>query len=77
VAAGTRILGSVGRFRDGFDVRSVPTLTIGGGLAVRRMGYRHWPQPDQECGCRATVKINMIKINLRAATALSRRCQPR
>jgi hypothetical protein len=67
VAAGTQIIGSAGKFRDGFPVRRCPRGAIGSGLAGRRIDTGTLRQPIISLDVKRSVKINMIKINLSAA----------
>jgi hypothetical protein len=47
VCAGMQIIGLVGKFKDAFDVPSVPTLTHRQWACRSRDGYRHWPPANQ------------------------------
>jgi hypothetical protein len=73
VAAGTQIIGSMAKFRDGLMFRSVSTLThrhvalpVGEYAGILR-------QPIMSVDVKRPVKINMIKINLSGAAEGGRR----
>ena len=73
MAAGTQIIGSTAKFRDGLMFRSVPTLThrhvalpVGEYTGTLR-------QPIMSVDVKRPVKINMIKINLGGAADGGRR----